>query len=282
MEKTVILTGAGGYIGGQLLEIIERNNIPCIAISRRKQPGQHVTTTEWFEGDFSQYPVTEDLSNHILIHCAWSQGFDHNSNQHFGNISAHFNFIRSLTDFGLSKLVVLGSMHEYGFSDGEVREGQQLLPTNQYGLAKKALLEALIEFCARRDISFVWARLFYLLGNDSRNNSVFSKILFAAASGTKEFPLNSGIQKFDFIDSQEAAMNILLLALNDVESGEYNIGSGEQKSLEYAIEEFIFQNNLDMSLKLGVYPDPPNYRNGIWPNLDKYSQARKQFRIVLS
>ena len=281
MAKKIILTGASGYIGSHLLQIIQENQIPCIAISRSLPNQSIASSTHWFQGDFLDFEIEESLSDYSLIHCAWSKGFDHNSDHHFGSISSHFNFIQGLTSRGLSKIVVLGSMHEYGFSVGEVSETDPLVPTSQYGLAKKALFESLREFCLRNDFDFVWARLFYLKGDDEKNNSVFSKLLKASNSGESEFPLNSGLQKFDFIDCNEASKQILSLAVNDVNSGQYNIGSGESSTLRSALSDFIVQHNLSISLKYGVYPDPPNFPNGIWPDVSKYKLAQQLFRLEI-
>lgn len=107
------------------------------------------------------------------------------------------------------------------------------------------------------DVKIYWLRAYYIIGDDERNNSIFTKLLRAANEGKKEFPFTSGENQYDFIDIKELAKKIVAASTQDKISGIINVCSGQPIALKEKVEEFIREKNLNIKLKYGAYPDRP-------------------------
>ena len=64
-----------------------------------------------------------------------------------------------------------------------------------------------------------WLRAYYILGDDRRNSSIFTKLLQAVEDGKEEFPFTSGENKYDFIDIKDLAMEIVAASTQDEITG---------------------------------------------------------------
>lgn len=190
-----------------------------------------------------------------------------------GQLSLHFSFVERLINLGLSKVVGLGTMHELGPISGLISENVIPQPQNQYGIAKNALRASLQELTVRKEIEFLWLRCFYILGDDAKNSSVFTKMLELEASGAETMPLTTGLTRFDFIDV--AQLGQLIAQTSSVEglSGLLNIGSGEVMTLRERIELFKEENNLSIELQFGVFPERQGISEGCWPDLSRMNAA---------
>ena len=128
----------------------------------------------------------------VMIHMAWQDGFTHNADSHITNLSSHYRFVMSMIKQGLKQLVVMGSMHEVGYFEGEIKDDSPTNPMSLYGVAKNALRRALTLKLKDSDVVLQWVRAFYILGDDARNASVFTRIIEAAQAGRKTFPFSTG------------------------------------------------------------------------------------------
>ena len=103
----------------------------------------------------------------------------------------------------------------------------------------------------------IWLRCYYILGDDKKNSSIFSKILQAAENGQKIFPFTSGKNKYDFITVDKLAMMIASVVMQSNIVGIINCCSGTPISLAEQVETFIRDHNIDIRLEYGAYPDRP-------------------------
>ena len=140
---------------------------------------------------------------------------------------------------------------------GKIDENTPCNPLSQYGVAKNALRQSILLLTKDMDVKIYWLRAYYIIGDDERNNSIFTKLLRAANEGKKEFPFTSGENQYDFIDIKELAKKIVAASTQDKISGIINVCSGQPIALKEKVEEFIREKNLNIKLKYGAYPDRP-------------------------
>ena len=253
----IAITGANGYIGSALVKKALDNHYDVIAIdidntyidSRAKFLKINI-----FEENLNLYHIMNEPD--VLIHCAWRNGFNHNSLLHIQDLYNHYSFIKAMSE-NVKYISVMGSMHEIGYYEGKVTENTPCNPQSLYGIAKNALRQSLELLSRDSEFYLHWLRAFYIIGNDKRSNSVFCKLLRKANEGEKEFPLNSGKLKYDFISLDELCEQILAASIQNNVNGIINICSGKPISLGEMIEEYIEENNLNIKLNYGVFPDRP-------------------------
>lgn len=264
-KPKILVTGANGYIGSHTVRALLDRGASVIAADRSMDFVD--PRAERVECDiFSEAPAElfETGLPDACMHFAWQDGFNHNAPSHMLNLSAHYRFLTDLAERGVRQLAVMGSMHEVGFHEGAVTEDTPCRPLSQYGVAKNALRESLELFCRARGIVFQWLRGFYILGDDRRNHSVFSRLLEAAAAGQTEFPFTSGKRRCDFLAVDELAAQIAASLLQTEVRGIINCCSGRAVPLGEVAERFIRDRKLNIRLRYGAFPDRPYDSEAIW------------------
>lgn len=252
----VVVTGAGGYIGRHVVKALLEAGHEVTAVdfvTEGIDERAKLANVSIFSGDPTVYEQLECPD--CVIHLAWKDGFVHNSNAHMDNLSSHYIFLRNLVDAGCKNIAVMGTMHEIGFYEGKIDAQTPCNPLSQYGIAKNALRQALLNYTEGKEVNVFWLRAYYILGDDRKNNSIFAKILQAADEGKKEFPFTTGQNKYDFISVDDLAEQIAKASTQTKYTGIINVCSGKPVSLGERVEQFIKENNLDITLKYGVFPE---------------------------
>lgn len=258
MKKKVLVTGAAGYIGCHVVKYLLKQGHEVIAADLTHKGIDEraiYNDTPIFSRDKDIFQKLGEPD--ICIHMAWKDGFIHNSKAQMENLSDHVIFLNNMIDGGCKNIAVMGSMHEIGYWEGMIDENTPCNPLSQYGIAKNALRQSLLTYAKDKNVNIYWLRGYYILGDDYKNNSIFTKLLQADADGKEEFPFTSGKNQYDFMTVKELAMQISEACLQDRYTGIINVCSGVPMALGDRVEQFIRDNHLQVRLKYGAYPDRP-------------------------
>ncbi len=276
-----IITGAGGYIGRHVVSaFLDMGHDVCAVdiANNGIDPRAKVVVGSIFDSDFNFADVVSDTQDNVLVHMAWRDGFIHNSINHIGDLSDHFIFLNRAIEYGIKNICVMGTMHEIGYFEGAIDENSPCNPSSLYGIAKNALRQSVLQLTSGKDINLYWLRAYYILGDDIKNHSIFSKIIQSEQEGKELFPFTSGKNLYDFIDVDTLAKQIAMSATQKEITGIINVCSGKPVSLRDKVEEFIKKNNFKIRLDYGAFPDRPYDSPGVWGNADKINAIIKNYK----
>lgn len=275
-KKRVLVTGANGYIGRHVVKQLLDMGCEVIAsdfsfegVDQRAEKNK----TSIFDCNEDIYDALGKPD--VCIHMAWRNGFQHNHASHIEDLEKHYKFLESMLQGGLSQLVVMGTMHEVGYWEGAIDEDTPTNPTSLYGISKNALRQLAMLSAKNHNAVLQWVRAYYILGDDSKNNSIFSKIVQMEKEGKDTFPFTSGKNKYDFIQIEELAKQIASVAVQTEVQGVINCCTGNPISLAERVEQFIQENGFKIRPEYGAFPDRPYDSPEVWGNPDKINQIMK-------
>lgn len=260
----ILVTGANGYLGTGIVKAILDNGNEVVAVdfdTTYVDERAEKKTCNLFEID---NPYEYFGKPDVLLHLAWRDGFVHYSSAHIEDLPNHFAFVKKIAESGCKHIAVMGSMHEIGFFEGSINENTPCHPTTPYGVGKNALRDLTSMLCNQNNVVFQWLRGYYIVGNSIHGSSIFSKITAAVNDGKKEFPFTLGQNQYDFIDYDEFCVQVATVVGQSKEQGIINICSGRPEKLADRVERFIEENNYDIKLQYGMFPDRPYDSKAIW------------------
>lgn len=260
----VLVTGANGYLGKGVVKALIEDGAEVVATDFKDcyiDIRAKIKIADLFAVD---NPYEYFGKPDILLHMAWRDGFIHGSLNHINDLPNHVNFINKMISGGVKQVAVMGSMHEVGFFEGSINENTPCNPQSLYGISKNALRRVVELECKNKNVVFQWLRGFYIVGNTEDGCSIFSKIVQAAHKGQKEFPFTMGLNQFDFLDYKVFCQQVADTVGQSEINGIINICSGRPEKLADRVERFIKENNFNIELNYGVFPDRPYDSKAIW------------------
>lgn len=234
LMKKVLLTGASGFVGRQILRALSRFDVQVIPVLRSdKAPdffNQDNISDVIYSPDIFKESETwwaeKCAGIHTLIHCAWyvEPGQYLESPKNIECLIGSLNIARGSVEAGVTRFVGIGTCFEYKLLEHVLSTDTPLDPKSPYAASKAALYTALSRWLPKESVEFVWCRLFYLFGEGEDDRRLAPLIHDRLAKG-EIVELEDGECIRDYLDVAIAGDLIAEAALG-VREGAVNICSG--------------------------------------------------------
>ena len=278
--KTILVTGAAGYIGRHVVKTALDMGHRVIAADfafKGVDERAEFCDVPLFSGDKNIYKALG--SPDVCIHLAWRDGFRHNASSHMKDLSSHVVFCNNMAAGGLPLLTVMGTMHEVGYWEGPITADTPCAPQSQYGIAKNALRQSLLLSLPDTGCLLHWLRAYYITGDEAHGSSIFAKITQAELDGKETFPFTSGQNRYDFIDVDRLAQMIVAASVQDQVNGIINVCTGQPRTLADRVEQFLRDKHYKIRLDYGAYPDRPYDSPGVWGDPARINEILRSARL---
>jgi len=263
MTGLVLLTGATGFVGRQILKALSESGIKVRVVIREGTQSRlaNLDTIESIVTTMDLFAENSDWWANVLrgidtvIHAAWyaEPGQYLQSPKNLDCLQGSLNMAKGAAQARVRRFVGIGTCFEYDLSHGILSIETPLKPLTPYAGAKAAAYMALSQWLPGQAMGFAWCRLFYLYGEgeDARRLVPYLRAKLAAGEPAE---LTSGNQIRDFIDVSEAGRLIAEAALGTAQ-GPVNICSGNPITVRQLAENIADDYGRRDLLKFGVRPD---------------------------
>lgn len=262
--KKVIVTGASGFIGYNVLKKLLSYNIEVIAIVREhsknlyKLKDKKITIIECNLDNVSMLPqMIKDRDIDTLYHFAWQGVFGDDlkkESTQIANLTATLTLIDVAAEMGINTFIGAGSLHE---QEAIVEMNENKIINNMGIMYKTAKLAA--HYMAKSKagnlgIRFFWPIITNTYGEGENSGRLINTIIRKIFIG--EVPLLSeGKQNYDFVHIDDVANAFYLIGEMGVDGSNYIIGSGNTKPLKEYLQLVgdiaNYRNNSNIALGFG-------------------------------
>ena len=261
MIKTVLLTGASGFIGRNILSSLIGMGLK-IKITARDVDGRLLPYIPYVEDIYKTDDLFSETGDQlcefckgvdIVIHAAWyaEPGKYLESRLNQACLDGTVALASAAVKAGISKFVGIGTCFEYDLSGAMQSISTPLKPLSFYAKCKVDAYLRLERKFSEANLSFSWCRVFYLYGEseDSRRLTPFVR---QKLTDGELVNLGSGDAVRDFLDVRIAGQMIAEIAIRDSCVGAFNICSGTPITIKDYCEKIAKDCNAVHLLRFGA------------------------------
>lgn len=257
--RTAVITGPTGSVGTALCNKLLKEGVTVYAVirpnsARASALPQHenlhtVACDAACLGELAG--LLPGVQADAFYHFAWAHTTGAGRNDmpaQIQNIQYTIDAVRAAHALGCRVFIGAGSQAEYGRVEGVLHADTPAFPENGYGMAKLCAGHMSRVECSALGMDHVWVRILSVYGPRDGMGSMVSSTIKKLLMG--ECPdLTEGIQKWDFLYSEDAADALYRCAVSGVSGKVYPLGSGQAKELREYIK--AIRDAIDPALPLG-------------------------------
>lgn len=249
----VLVTGGAGFIGSHLVEALLRENY-VVRVLDDLSSG-HLTNLErlacdFIEGDVADFEKVQtavsgcDIIFHQAALVSVPRSVKEPALNHKSNVTGPFNVFEAGRLAGVKRIVYASSAAVYGDLPGlPKRESDPIAPLTPYAVAKSISEQFAAVYAQLYGVSSVGLRYMNVFGPRQDPSSPYSGVLSIFCqkllAGERVTIFGDGEQSRDFVFVHDVVQANMLAAFGqnqDGLSGVYNVGRGEQTTLNGVVE----------------------------------------------
>ena len=271
MRKKILITGASGFLGTNVISRLSRYKSFEIygLISRNNKKLKKFKNVRYFKNDISNAKL---LNKSILGKINFNYVINFAGNIDHSNktqtYKAHYygltNLIKAIGKKNIKLFIQIGSSLEYGRSKSPHMEKIKCNPVSNYGKAK--LLSS--KYIEKNIKNYIILRLYQVYGPYQKINRLVPIVINSCLKNSS-FPCTDGNQFRDFLYVDDFTDLILkILSKKKINKGVYNVGSGKPmrvKNVIYSIKKLTKKGRPNFG-KIKMRKDENKY---LYPNINK-------------
>lgn len=254
--KSVILTGATGFIGRWLVQDLLDAGVDVTIIVRDKSRIKatwadrvHIYESEYC--DYGNLPIPKREYD-AFYHLAWDGVATENKdslNIQKKNIDISVEALMLAKCLGCQKFIAAGTVAEYACCDQIMDFNQRQAPNDIYSAIKISVYNILEVLSRKNGVDFIWAVLPSTYGEGRDNENIITYTIEALLH--KEKPVYGNLlQIWDFLYVKEVARALRFIGEKGKSGKVYGIGSGQYRQLKDYI--CAIRDLIDPALELGI------------------------------
>lgn len=228
--KRVLITGGMGFIGKPTVKCLRDLGYEVHVTTREDLKSKNIHKCDLFNY-LDVKSVMEKVKPQYLVHLAWETNPSEylNAESNLEWVSASINLLKCFVETGGKRVLMSGTCFEYDFIDEPLSEDCKLAPLSLYSASKIGLQMISENYTKSKNVEFIWARLFYIFGEDENEQRVVPYIVNHLLKGEKVTCKNSSALR-DYMYVKDVAKAISL-TLDSKLTGKINIASGKKISM---------------------------------------------------
>lgn len=268
MAKTILLTGATGFVGRQIHRKLLANGHTVVAVVRPGSESKLIhqnSSTRLVRVDdvFAQSPEwwqAQCQGIDAIIHAAWyvEAGKYLDSPRNFQCLAGSLVLAQGACDAGVQHFIGVGTCMEYQLPSDHLTIDAPLQPKTVYAAAKLSAYHLLSAFFATRETVFSWCRIFYLFGENEHPARLVPYVRDRLSKG-EIAKLSKGTQLRDFLDVRRAG-EMIADVVETAQTGPINICSGAAVTIRALVEQIADEYGRRDLLEFGtaeIHPADP-------------------------
>ncbi len=255
----VLVSGANGYLAGNLVRELVKNNCKVLALSHNaesvkdtfKEPKVIVKNY-----DFDNPKRLKEVFDHcdVFVNFAWREvrGPERDNKEfQFKNAEKSIGLVQEAIEIGAKRVVQIGSLAEYGKYSGRLSEAMPSMPITEYGKAKLYCTERIKAMTEGTEVDFIELRMGSVYGGD-KDSSILKRVRDTINSGNIFTMATTCDQNWEFIHINDVVKIIIKSILDvNIPAGIYNVSNGETKTLKQFLLAYVGSNTKGCEISFG-------------------------------
>ncbi|MBN2302847.1 MAG: GDP-mannose 4,6-dehydratase [Anaerolineae bacterium] len=263
----ILITGAGGFVGGHLVDHLL--TLPDLSLHAAVffPPGQNPRLDgrpiAQYEVDLRSAGAVRSILGAVqpdaIIHLAAladvGRSFKNPWETLENNIVAQINLQQAILNLNLdARILVISSAEVYGAAGGELDEDTPFAPTNPYSVSKVAQDMLGLQYHLSHDMKIIRARPFNHIGPSQKGGFVAADFAaqIAAIEAEQQEPVmyvgNLAAER-DFTDVRDVVRAYYLILMQGTPGDVYNVCSGKAYSIQYLLDTLLSHSAIDIEVR---------------------------------